>query len=88
MSDSHPAIKHWAELQGWPENSEIDKDHFAGVQQLRMVVSSPESRMKALHDIDAALTANDGTTLRAKSDLLRLRREMSKTHQALLRSGR
>jgi hypothetical protein len=84
----HPAIKHWARRQGWSQHDEPDFDTFSVTQQYRMALSTPEDRMQALNDIDAALAAEDGTTLRAKSDLMRLRQEMSRTHEALLKAGR
>jgi hypothetical protein len=86
--DSHPAIKQWAEQQGWSQDAEVDRDSFTGAQQYRMCLSSPASRMKALHDIDAAISAEDGQTLRSKSQLLELRRSLSVTHEGLLKAGR
>jgi hypothetical protein len=85
--DTHPAIRHCASLDGHSEKEDIDHDGFATYQQLKFVVSPPAHRMDALNQIDAQISQNSGT-LRQKSELVDLRRRLSRTHESLLKAGR
>jgi hypothetical protein len=86
--DLHPALKYQAELDGWSQGADIDRDAFTVVQQFKMAMHQPEQRRQALAQIDQALSAEDGQTLRSKSQLFDLRRKLSQTHEALLKAGR
>ena len=52
-----------------------------------MLLHPPENRVKALMDLDAAISAQDGS-LRQQSELVRLRRELGRTHAQMLRAGK
>jgi hypothetical protein len=86
--DPHPAIKHQAQLDGWSQHGDFDRDAFTAYHNFSMVLHGPENRIRALNQIDQQISADDGSSLRQKSDLVRLRRELSKTHEALLKAGR
>jgi hypothetical protein len=86
--DLHKKILEQAREDGWSQDADVDLGHFAEVHQRRMVLMGPTERMRLLNNVDAAIGEQDGSTLRTKSDLRRLRRSLSHTHEALLRSGR
>jgi hypothetical protein len=86
--DLHPELRYEAELAGLPEGADVDRDAFNAYQQFRMALNSPQTRRAALNEIDKCIGRDDGTTLRAKSQLLDLRRKLSGTHERLLKIGR
>lgn len=86
--DLHPEIRYMAEVEGWSQAADIDRDAFTALQQFRMAMNSPGTRRAALNEIDRAIGQNDGQTLRSKSQLVDLRRKLSQTHERLLRIGR
>jgi hypothetical protein len=86
--DVHYLIKEQAELDGWNKSADINTEAFTVYQQYKMVLNRPEARVKALRDIDAAIGADDGSSLRSKADLFELRRQLKKSHEALLKAGR
>ena len=51
-------------------------------------MNEPAARVAALAQVDAAIGQDDGTSLRAKSQLVSLRRKLSQTHEQLLKAGR
>jgi len=85
--DLHPALKYQAQLDGWSEGADIDRDAFVFVQQFKMAMNSPETRRAALNEVDKAIAQNDGN-LRSQSQLFDVRRKLSHTHERLLRIGR
>jgi hypothetical protein len=87
-NDMHPELQYQAELDGWGQGADVDPDVFAAVQQVKLALHSPQTRRAALNEIDKCIGRDDGTTLRAKSQLMDLRRKLSGTHQRLLRIGR
>lgn len=86
MTD-HPGIKRQALYDGWSENADVDLNDFATVQQLKLVALPPDQRVRALEEIDAAMSADD-VSVRRKSELLQVRRRMAFTHEAMLRAKR
>ena len=87
-SDRHPLLKRAQELDGWSQHADVDPNDFISLQKYKMLLHPPENRARALHEIDAAIDASEGGNLRQTSDLVRLRRELSKTHEELLKAGR
>ena len=75
-------------LDGASQHYDIDREAFVSMQQAKMLLHPPENRVKALLDIDAAIDASEGGNLRQTSELVRLRRELSKTHEQMLKAGR
>jgi hypothetical protein len=88
MSDLHKKILEQAREDGWSQDADVDLGAFAQVHQARMALMGPTQRMRILNNVDAAIGEQDGSTLRSKSDLLRLRRSLSHTHESLLKAGR
>jgi hypothetical protein len=88
--DLHYLIRQQAELDGYSpaKHGDLNHDQFTAVQQVKFALNGPEARAKSLHDLDNAIGAEDGSSLRAKSDLVRLRQDLSRTHQTLLKAGR
>jgi hypothetical protein len=88
--DPHYLLMRQAELDGWSpaKHGDFNHDEFTAVQQAKFALNGPEARAKSLHDLDNAIGAEDGSSLRAKSDLVRLRQDLSRCHQALLKAGR
>jgi hypothetical protein len=84
----HKKILEQAREDGWSQDADVDLDTFAQLHQARMALYGPTERMRLLNNVDAAIGEEDGTRLRAKSDLLRLRRSLSHTHEKLLKAGR
>jgi hypothetical protein len=86
--DMHPELRYQAEIDGWSQSAaDIDRDAFTAYQQFKMVLCpSPQIRRATLNEIDKEIGGSG--TLRSKSQLLELRRKLSHTHEALLRSGR
>jgi hypothetical protein len=90
MSDLHPLIKKQAELDGFSEakHGPLQLDRMIATQKLKALFHDPKGRAQALQDLDDRIAEQDGSSLRAKSDLVRLRQEYAKAHQALLKAGR
>ena len=86
--DPHDLIKRQQELDGWSQHATPDPNDFILVQKAKMLLHPPENRAKALHDLDAAIDASSTGNLRQTSDLVRLRRELSRTHEEMLKAGR
>jgi hypothetical protein len=87
-NDPHPVIRRAANMEGWSEGADIDHDAFAALNQVKLAMHGPQARMQALETIDQQIGADDGTTLRSKSQLVSLRRKLSYTHERLLKAGR
>jgi hypothetical protein len=88
--DPHPLIKQQAELDGYSErkHGEFDPDHFQAVQQLKFALREPDRRAKALQDVENAIAAPDGASLRSKSELLRLHRALKLTDVNMRKANR
>jgi hypothetical protein len=87
MADEHPAIRQQANMDGHPEKADINVDAFTSYQQFRAVLHPPRQRMDALNQLDAQLSRED-CTLRQRSQLMDVRRRLSRTHELLLKAGR
>jgi hypothetical protein len=89
--DPHYLLKQMAEQQnGYDEvaHGEFDHDQFAATQALKSILHPPVTRMNALNDLDNVIGANDGTSLRQKSQLLDLRRKLGVVHSRLCKIGK
>ena len=86
--DPHPAIRSVANTDGWSQHEDIDHVTFVTHQQAKFVVHPPTSRIQVLNELDQVIGQNDGTTLRAKSQLVDLRKKLSLTHEQLLKARR
>jgi hypothetical protein len=89
--DPHPIIKWAAEHNdGYNEQAhgEFDHDHFAAYQAYKSILHKPAERMQALNDLDAAIGANDGTSMRAKAQLFDLRKKLGVVHARLCKFGK
>jgi hypothetical protein len=92
MSDPHDSLKRVAEGDGWSEQThgEWQPEQFLATQKAKMLLHPVESRVKALRDLDAVITASnsDGSSQRKQADLIRTRREMAKVHEMMLKVNR
>jgi hypothetical protein len=86
--DPHPAIRNVANTDGWSQHGDVDHDTFCTYQQAKLVMHPPASRVQVLNDLDQVIGAEDGTSLRAKSNLVDLRKKLSLTHEQLLKARR
>jgi hypothetical protein len=86
--DLHPTLRHQASLDGWSQHGDVDFNSFATHTQAKMVLHGPAERMKCLNQLDSIIGADDGATLRSKSQLAQLRRKLSHTHESMLKAGR
>ena len=86
--DPHPAIRSVANTDGWSQSADIDHSDFCVYQQVKFVIHPPASRMQVLNDLDRVIGADDGTSLRSKSQLVDLRKKLSATHEQLLKARR
>jgi hypothetical protein len=86
--DLHPVIRRAADLDGWSQHADVDIDAFTALNQAKLAMYGPQARMQALRAIDEAISTDDGTTLRSKSQLALVRRRLSYTHEQLLKAGR
>jgi len=87
--DPHPVIKWAAERDGYDEKTqEFDHDQFVAYQSYKSILHPPATRMQALNDLDAAIGANDGTSLRAKAQLFDLRKKLGVVHSRLCKFGK
>jgi hypothetical protein len=86
--DLHPKIIEQAREDGWSQDADVDLGRFTELHQAHMVLMGPADRMRILNRVTDAIGADDGTSIKSKADLLELRRSLSRTHEALLRSGR
>jgi hypothetical protein len=80
--DPHPAIRRTAEGDG-NSSAHIDPARFRTHQSAKFILHSPRERTALLEELAGVIGAADGTTLRQKSELLELEREMRRTHQQL-----
>jgi hypothetical protein len=87
-NDMHPALKHQANLDGWTDTENIDHSNFVNYQAFKALLHSPETRMQALNDLDRAIAAEDGTSIRSKAQLLEVRRRIAHTDAAMRKAGR
>jgi hypothetical protein len=88
LTDRHPKIREQALEDGFSQHDPIDMNAFTRIQEAKFYANPPEARMRALNSIDEAISANDGTSMRAKADLFRLRNELSFVHEKLLAARR
>jgi hypothetical protein len=92
MSDPHDSLKRVAEGDGWSAEKHGDwsNDQFIATQKAKMLLHPVESRVKALRDLDAVISASntDGSSQRKQADLIRTRREMAKVHEMMLKVNR
>ncbi len=82
----HPKITEQKEMDGFADD--VDVGTFTELQQVKFLVSAPIERVAALQHISAAISADDGTSLRAKADLFQLHRKLSATHLQMTRAGK
>ena len=87
-NDEHPAIRNVADADGVVPGAHIDHNGFCVYQQAKFVVTPPAQRAIALRDIETAIGLDDGTSLRAKSQLMDLHKKLSFTHRAMTKAGR
>ena len=86
--DPHPAIRNVANTDGWSQHAAVDHVTFVTHQQAKFVIHPPASRIAVLNDLDRVIGQDDGTSLRAKSQLVDLRKKLSATHEQLLKARR
>jgi hypothetical protein len=89
--DPHPLLKQAAEKNdGYDEaaHGPFDHDGFTRYQIYKSILHPPANRMQALNELDSAIAANDGTSLRAKSQLVDLRRKLGVVHSRLCKFGK
>jgi hypothetical protein len=88
--DPHPLLKQIAEQNGYDETAhgEFNHDQFAAQQAVKSILTKPVDRMTALNDLDTVIAANDGTSLRAKSQVFDLRRKLATMHSRLCKFGK
>jgi hypothetical protein len=92
MSDPHESLKRVAEGDGWSAQRHGDwsDDQFIATQKAKMLLHPVDSRVKALQDLDAVISASntDGSSRRKQAGLVRVRREMARAHEMMLKVGR
>jgi hypothetical protein len=88
MSNRHPKIVEQARMDGFSQHDDVDFQTFSNLQQAKFFMNGPTERMRALNAIDEAISADDGSSMRAKSVLFRLRNELSAVHEKLLKASR
>ena len=57
-------------LDGYSDD--VDQETFVGLQNAKFLLASPADRAAALQNLDSLIAADDGTSLRAKAELLNL----------------
>ncbi|WP_068023690.1 hypothetical protein [Rhodoplanes sp. Z2-YC6860] len=48
----------------------------------------PDARVRALHQLDALMTSDDGASLKQKSRLINMQRELAATHRLMRKANR
>jgi hypothetical protein len=86
--DPHYLIKEQAELDGWGKDATIDPEAFIRLQCWKACYAPVENRVAAIRAVDQAIGQDDGSSLRAKSQLFELRRSLSQLHEGLLKAKR
>jgi hypothetical protein len=86
--DPHKTIRNVALTDGWSQHADIAHDEFCAYQQAKLIVHPPESRIAVLNQLDQVIGQDDGGSLRAKSQLVDLRKRLSLTHEQLLKARR
>jgi hypothetical protein len=84
MSDD--LIRRQADYDFFPPG-DVNREEFFNLQEAKLAFYGPSERVAAIHAIDECIDAADGG-LREVSQLVRLRRRMSDTHENLLRIKR
>jgi hypothetical protein len=82
--DPHPLIKRVHEADGNPRDAHIDPEQFRTHQSAKFALITPRKRVYHLSELENAMAAQDGTTLKSKAQLLQLHRELRRTHEQLL----
>jgi hypothetical protein len=83
---AHQKIEEQIQLDGF--DSDVDPETFTELQRVKFILSSPVERVQGLQHLSAAISADDGTSLRAKADLFDLHRKLSLTHEQLIKARR
>lgn len=81
--DSHPAIKHLEDRLGTNDPFTLDQ-----VALRNFTAYDPIARQEIIETTDAAISADDGVSLRQKSQLLAFNRKLKTANALLKRSGR
>jgi hypothetical protein len=87
MSKLHPALRHAANMDGFSENADIDPETIAYCNSAKMIFLPPARRMEALNQLDTEIGREDAT-LRQRSQLVTVRRQLSQVHERLLKARR
>ena len=82
----HPKIKEQMALDGYSDD--VDPETFSELQRVKFLLSQPADRVAAIQNLDSLIAQPDDSTLRAKSELLNLRRKLSLTHEQMLKARR
>ena len=83
-NDDHYIIQRTHEGDGNPRDAEINPSQFRLHQSAKFILHIPRERQNFLEQLDEAIGADDGTTLKSKAQLLQLRSEMRRTHEQLI----
>lgn len=83
----NPLLIEVAARDGSADPDNITYETFEGVTHLKAMLHGPESRVRALAELDEAIS-NDATPLRDRAQLLNLKRGLARTHAAMCRAGK
>ena len=65
---SHPKLNEQKAMDGFDED--VDPETFTDLQRVKFLLSHPADRVAGLQNIDSLISADDGASLRSKSQLV------------------
>jgi hypothetical protein len=70
-------------MDGNNPNEHIDPEKFRLMQSAKLVLHTPRERANYIQQLDEAIGADDGTSLKSKAELVQLRQDMARTDAQL-----